>query len=134
MLFDADGEALAATGPPVRVVQEGEDDAVTPDPDVAAAVSMPVAAALEDAANTVVGSTEVPLNGRRADIRTKETLNLGNLIADALLARARPPAASSASRRSTSGCRTAAASARFGPAGGRDLRARHLTFCRSRTS
>jgi 5'-nucleotidase len=49
---------------------------------------VPVAAALEDAANTVVGSTEVPLNGRRSDIRTRET-NLGNLIADALLVRAR---------------------------------------------
>ena len=72
----------------MRVVQEGEDDAVTPDPDVAAAVSVPVAAALEEAANTVVGTTEVPLNGRRSDIRTKET-NLGDLIADALLARAR---------------------------------------------
>jgi 5'-nucleotidase len=88
VLFDGAGEVLAAAGTPVRVVQKGEDDAVAPDPEVAAAVSVPVAAALESAANTMVGLTEVPLNGRRSDIRTKET-NLGNLIADAMLVRAR---------------------------------------------
>ena len=88
VLFDAEGEVLATAGDPVRVVQKGEDDAVAPDPEVAAAVTVPVAAALEEAASTVVGTTEVPLDGRRGDIRTRET-NLGNLIADALLARAR---------------------------------------------
>jgi len=88
VLFDDQGEVLATAGAPVRVVQKGADDAVTPDPEVAANVTVPVAAALEEAANTVVGTTEVPLNGRRSDIRTRET-NLGNLIADALLVRAR---------------------------------------------
>jgi 5'-nucleotidase len=88
VLFDEDGDVLATAGAPVRVVQAGEADAVTPDPEVVAAVAEPVAAALEKAAATVVGTTEVPLNGRRGDIRTQET-NLGNLIADALLARAR---------------------------------------------
>ena len=88
VLFDADGGVMALAGDPVRVVQKGEDDAVAPDAEVAAAVGEPVAAALEEAAGTVVGTTEVPLNGQRGDIRTQET-NLGDLIADALLAKAR---------------------------------------------
>src|SRR5262249_38885658 len=41
---------------------------------------------------TVVGETTVPLNGARADVRTKET-NFGNLIADAMLEKARPAGA-----------------------------------------
>jgi 5'-nucleotidase/UDP-sugar diphosphatase len=88
VLFDDQGEVLATAGRPVRVVQKGADDAVAPDPDVVAEVTAPVAAALEEAANTVIGTTEVPLNGRRSDIRTRET-NLGILVADALLVRAR---------------------------------------------
>jgi 5'-nucleotidase len=87
VLFDDAGEVIATAGAPLRVVRKGEG-AVTPDAEVAAAVSEPVAAALQEAAQTVVGTTEVPLNGRRGDIRTRET-NLGDLIADALLARAR---------------------------------------------
>jgi 5'-nucleotidase len=88
VLFDGAGEVLAVAGAPLRVVQKGEDDAVAPDAEVVAAVTVPVAAALEQAANTVVGTTAVPLDGRRSGIRTQET-NLGNLIADALLVRAR---------------------------------------------
>jgi len=38
------------------------------------------------------GETAVPLNGARADVRTKET-NLGNLIADAMLEKGRPAGA-----------------------------------------
>jgi 5'-nucleotidase/UDP-sugar diphosphatase len=40
----------------------------------------------------VVGETTVPLNGNRADVRTKET-NFGNLIADAMLEKGRPAGA-----------------------------------------
>jgi 5'-nucleotidase len=40
----------------------------------------------------VVGEAAVPLNGARADVRTKET-NFGNLIADAMLEKARPAGA-----------------------------------------
>ncbi|MBC7324695.1 MAG: 5'-nucleotidase C-terminal domain-containing protein [Moorella sp. (in: Bacteria)] len=41
-------------------------------------------APLENLKNTVVGSTQVALDGERDNVRTKET-NLGNLIADAML-------------------------------------------------
>ncbi|HJZ49520.1 MAG TPA: 5'-nucleotidase C-terminal domain-containing protein [Roseiflexaceae bacterium] len=40
----------------------------------------------------VVGEAAVPLNGARADVRTKET-NFGNLIADAMLEKGRPAGA-----------------------------------------
>ena len=39
---------------------------------------------VEQLKQTEVGTTEVKLNGVRADVRTKET-NLGNLIADGML-------------------------------------------------
>lgn len=43
---------------------------------------------IEELKNQVVGYTAVPLDGERANVRTKET-NLGNLIADSMLAKAR---------------------------------------------
>jgi|GEM_PF-73997 len=43
---------------------------------------------LEDIQNQVVGETQVILDGERAHVRNQET-NLGNLIADAMLAKAR---------------------------------------------
>jgi 2',3'-cyclic-nucleotide 2'-phosphodiesterase (5'-nucleotidase family) len=39
---------------------------------------------IEDVKNIIIGSTTLPLNGERQDVRTKET-NLGNLITDAML-------------------------------------------------
>lgn len=44
-------------------------------------------APLDELRKQVVGNTTVPLNGARADVRTKET-NLGNMIADAMAAKA----------------------------------------------
>ena len=56
-----------------------------PHADVVAQVTTPVAAALDELAATPVGTTEVPLDGRRSPgIRTHET-NQGNLLADSLL-------------------------------------------------
>lgn len=69
---------------PVRVAGGDNPDAVQPDPEVQALVVDPVQAALADLANNVIATTEVGLNGVRADVRTRET-NEGNLIADALL-------------------------------------------------
>lgn len=86
LTVDADGNVTAideASG--LRRVAGGEPDAVEPHPDVVAQVTEPVATALADLAATPVGTTEVPLDGRRAPgIRTHET-NLGNLASDALL-------------------------------------------------
>ncbi|PXY21225.1 bifunctional metallophosphatase/5'-nucleotidase [Prauserella muralis] len=83
--FDRRGEVIgvdeARTGP-VRVSGVGPD-AVAGDPGVRAQVEKPVAEHLETLAETVVATSEVPLNGVRADIRSRET-NLGNLVADSL--------------------------------------------------
>ena len=57
---------------------------VAGDPDVINDVVTPVSAYVADLSNNVVATTEVALDGVRANIRTRET-NLGNLIADAFL-------------------------------------------------
>ena len=85
--IDDDGNVTAVdeTSGLRRVIGGEEADAVAPHPDVMAQVTEPVAAALDELAATPVGTTEVPLDGRRSPgIRTQET-NQGNLLADALL-------------------------------------------------
>lgn len=94
VLFDAEGNVLESAGRPVRVAGGDHQDAVTPDPIMQATVVEPVVAFNQDLADDVVGTSEVPLNGIRRDVRTRET-NLGNLIADAELAIARGLAAGS---------------------------------------
>ncbi len=87
LTVDADGNvtAIDETSGLRRVIGGEESDAVEPHPDVQAQVTEPVAAALAELAATPVGTTEVPLDGRRSPgIRTHET-NQGNLLADALL-------------------------------------------------
>jgi 5'-nucleotidase/UDP-sugar diphosphatase len=89
--FDADGmiETIDPSSGPVRVATGTCndnlpcDDAVTPDPTMQAEVVDPVEAALADLESTVVGTSEVPLDATRPNIRIVET-NEGNLIADAL--------------------------------------------------
>ena len=58
-------------------------DAVMPDPTMQALVVDPVEAALAELAATVIGTSEVDLDGLRASVRTKES-NEGNLITDSL--------------------------------------------------
>lgn len=53
----------------------------------AAARVAELAAPIEELKKTVIGSSEVVLDGERANVRTKET-NLGNMIADGMLAKA----------------------------------------------
>jgi len=86
--FDAAGELVEVRDEsgPVRVSGVGPD-AVTPDPDVQAMVVDPVADAVADLAANVIGTSEVALDGRRPEIRNRET-NLGNLVADSFLATA----------------------------------------------
>jgi 5'-nucleotidase len=96
-LFDADGVVEQCAGGPVRVARipaqgEAPEDAVPPDPLVARLVTGPVAAFVADLDTEVIGTSEVALNGVRTDIRTIET-NLGDLVADALLAAAGEAAA-----------------------------------------
>jgi 5'-nucleotidase len=87
LTVDADGNvtAIDETSGLRRVAGGEESDAVEPHPDVVEQVTTPVAAALAELAATPVGTTDVPLDGRRSPgIRTHET-NQGNLLADALL-------------------------------------------------
>ena len=85
--FDAGGHLLGiddTRSGPVRVANKDVPDAVTADPALVAAVVTPLQAAADQAKATVIGDTEVPLDGIRANVRTMET-NEGDLVADALL-------------------------------------------------
>jgi 5'-nucleotidase/UDP-sugar diphosphatase len=88
--FDANGEVIAIDedrSGPVRVATgdcDGYlpcDDTVEPDPTMQALVVDPVAAYVEALGENVIGTSEVPLDGIRNDVRSMET-NEGNLIAD----------------------------------------------------
>jgi 5'-nucleotidase len=84
--FDQDGTIVAvepASGP-VRVAGGDHPDAVAPHPTVQKQVEEPVSAFIAKLARTEVGASEVPLDGQRSAVRSRET-NQGSLIADALL-------------------------------------------------
>lgn len=88
--FDAQGNVVAideASGP-VRVAGGGLPDAIAPDAEVDAQVTQPVDRALTSLTRKVVATAEVPLDGRRGSVRTEET-NVGDVVADAMLAQAR---------------------------------------------
>lgn len=92
--FDEDGELLRVhddLSRPIPVVAQGPD-AVTPDATVNEQVVQPVQQYVEELAENVVATSEVPLNGIRNDVRSRET-NLGDLATDALLAAGRREAA-----------------------------------------
>jgi len=59
------------------------DDTVVPDPTMQALVVEPVAAYLQTLGETVIGTSEVALDGLRDSVRSMES-NEGNLIADSL--------------------------------------------------
>jgi 2',3'-cyclic-nucleotide 2'-phosphodiesterase (5'-nucleotidase family) len=87
--FDDDGNVIdvdPASGL-VRVAGGDNPDAVEPRPLIQALVVDPVEAGVAELAETVIGSSEIGLDGIRSNIRTEET-NLGNLIADAFLQQA----------------------------------------------
>ena len=88
LIVDFDGQGRVTSTAPtsglVRVAGGAEPDAVTPDPDVQTAVEVPLQAALSAIANNAIATTQVPLDGLRASVRSRET-NLGNLVADALV-------------------------------------------------
>ena len=84
--FDKSGEVLGVDdlSGPVRVSGVAPD-AVEPDAQIQQLVVDPVNAFIANLAETVIGQSEVALEGRRdPGVRTEET-NLGNLVADALL-------------------------------------------------
>jgi 5'-nucleotidase / UDP-sugar diphosphatase len=83
--LDADGNVLypGVDSGLKPVALDGDSDAF-----IATNVEAPVAAFVADLATTVIGTSEVPLDGRRGDdgfgVRTRET-NLGSLLADSML-------------------------------------------------
>ena len=100
--FDKKGDVIAidaAASGPVRVIGGtcGDtlpcDDAVEPDPMVQSMAIDPVLAFVEDLANNIIGTSAYDLDGRRNEVRSRET-NEGNLIADSLLWQASELAAS----------------------------------------
>ncbi|MQA78932.1 MAG: bifunctional metallophosphatase/5'-nucleotidase [Streptosporangiales bacterium] len=83
--FDKSGRLTGAdddASKPVRVSGVG-DDAVAQDPETLAQVEKPVGEYVASLAETVVANTDVPLDGVRNNVRSRET-NLGDLLADAL--------------------------------------------------
>jgi len=86
--FDENGDVIRvndAASRPIRVSSTVNPDGVEPDPFIQTNVIDPLTAALEDAANNIIATSEVDLNGvRDPGIRTQET-NEGNLVADSLL-------------------------------------------------
>lgn len=82
---DCDGTVTAVgdDSGPVRVSGTGAD-AVEPDAELQASVTDPVSEYVATLEENVVATSEVPLDGTRASVRTRET-NLGNVLADALL-------------------------------------------------
>jgi 5'-nucleotidase / UDP-sugar diphosphatase len=70
---------------PVRVTTKtGDPDQISPDMDVLTQVVNPVNIGITAMAANVIATTEVELDGWKADLRTKET-NLGDLLADGIL-------------------------------------------------
>jgi 5'-nucleotidase len=72
---------------PVRAAGGVNPDAVLPDPEVQAQVTVPVQAFVDTLETNVIARSEVALDGMRKNVRSKET-NAGNLVADSLLSEA----------------------------------------------
>jgi 5'-nucleotidase len=82
--FDAVGRVITYTGGPIRVAGGDLPDAVVPDPVIEKHVADPVSDFVEDLDGNVLAVSEVPLDGRRNEIRSRET-NEGDLITDSFL-------------------------------------------------
>lgn len=80
--FDASGRLIDIVGNPTEVAASLE-----PDQGFENRIAV-FRGALDELRARVIGQTAVELNGNRADVRSKET-NLGNLVAEALLAAGR---------------------------------------------
>lgn len=88
--FDNNGVVTSFdnTSGPVRVAGGSYPDAVTPNAQIQNQIVDSVIAGLNGMATNIIGTTSVPLDGIRGNVRTKET-NEGNLCADAILWKAR---------------------------------------------
>ena len=86
VLFDGDGNVTdideEASGP-IRIAGGDNPDAVKPQPEVQKQVVDPVAGFLKLMGDNVIATSQVDLEGRRSEVRSRGT-NQGNLMADAL--------------------------------------------------
>ncbi|WP_171240040.1 bifunctional UDP-sugar hydrolase/5'-nucleotidase [Ruegeria sp. HKCCA5491] len=80
LTFDDDGNLVSAEGEPILL-----DASVTPDPDIAARVAE-MGAPIEEMKQRVVASSAEAIEGNRDVCRVQEC-QMGNLVADAMLAR-----------------------------------------------
>ncbi len=80
LTFDDDGNLVSAEGEPILL-----DASVTPDPDIAARVAE-MGAPIEEMKKRVVAESAAAIQGDRAVCRVQEC-EMGNLVADAMLAR-----------------------------------------------
>lgn len=87
--FDEEGVPTAWQGGLTAVDRNENNQFVVPEEPQVAARLAEYNAALAELRSRVVGRTAVALDGERARVRAQET-NLGNLIADAMLAKAAP--------------------------------------------
>ncbi len=82
--FDSEGVLISWKGKLIDVLKKDENGNYVYPPDEWAVERLAeLTTPIEKLMYTVIGSTEVQLNGDRSDVRTKET-NLGNLITDAM--------------------------------------------------
>ncbi|WP_225889306.1 5'-nucleotidase C-terminal domain-containing protein [Halomicronema hongdechloris] len=79
-----DGDVITVNGGPIRVAGGSQPDAVAPDPTVQSNVVEPVQAFVDSLDQTIVGTSEVEIQGGRDIFRAREA-NVGNLLADAIL-------------------------------------------------
>lgn len=87
--FDAKGRVAELTGTPIEVVaNETKTGYITPDAALEARINNDYKPPLDTLRQQKVGTTQVKLDGDRANVRTRET-NLGSLIADVLLQKTR---------------------------------------------
>lgn len=95
--FDANGKVAFVSGTPVELVADPKATTgyIAPNPDFETLIGTDTTgykAAIAALSNTPVGSSTVGLDGTTAVVRSRET-NLGNLIADAILAKVAEDAA-----------------------------------------
>ncbi|MHA2855711.1 5'-nucleotidase C-terminal domain-containing protein [Paenibacillus lautus] len=86
VVFDDEGVLQEWNSSLISVDEKDSNEqyVIQPDPEALQILNTKYKPGVEALKQTEVGTTEVKLNGARADVRTKET-NLGNLIADGML-------------------------------------------------
>lgn len=86
--FDQNGKVVGEDGHLIEIDQKDHDAYVLQDDAEAASLLKPYKEQIDEKKKVIVGNSAAQLDGERTDVRTKET-NLGNLITDGMLAKAK---------------------------------------------